>query len=128
MSEQTIVNNGIRRLATHEDGTMDSSMLQNPSDPKAAFRSKSGEEHRGYVANFEGFVGENGSVITDHQFEQNTYSDSQFLHDSLERMDTQEETVILSTDGAYPTSKNQKACGKQKCSGRFNKHGRAQSQ
>ena len=53
-------------------------------------------------------VGENGSVITDYQFEQNTYSDSQFLHDSLERMDTQEEMEILSTDGAYPTRENER--------------------
>lgn len=108
MSEQTIVNDGTRRLATREDVTMNSSMLQNPSDPEAIFRSKAGEEHRGYVANFEEFVGENGSVINDYQFEQNTYSDSQFLHDSLERMDPQEETVILSTAVAYPTDGNQK--------------------
>lgn len=87
---------------------MNSSMRQNPSDPEATFRNKTGEEHRGYAANFEESVGENGSVITDYQFEQNTYSDSQFLHDSLERMDTQEETVILSTDGAYPTRENER--------------------
>ena len=92
---------GSRRLATCEDGTMNSSMLQSPSDPEATFRSKVGEEHRGYVANFEESVGENGSVVTDYQFEQNTYSDSQFLHDSLEKMEEQEETVIISTDGAY---------------------------
>lgn len=108
MDEQTIVEDSSRRLATHEDGTMHSSMLQNPSDPEATFRSKAGEEHRGYVANFEESVGENGSVITDYQFEQNTYSDSQFLHDSLERMGEQEETVTISTDGAYPTPENQK--------------------
>ena len=108
IDEQTIVDEGTRRLATHEDGTMHSSILQNPSDPDATFRSKAGEEHRGYVANLEESVGENGSVITDYQFEQNTYSDSQFLHDSLEKMDTQEETVMLATDGAYPTTENQK--------------------
>lgn len=108
MAEQTVVDGGTRRLATREDGTMDSSILQNPSDPEATFRSKAGEEHRGYVANFEESVGENGSVVTDYQFEQNTYSDSQFLHDSLEKMEEQEETVIISTDGAYPTPENQK--------------------
>ena len=101
MAEQTVVDEGSRRLATCEDGTMNSSMLQSPSDPEATFRSKVGEEHRGYVANFEESVGENGSVVTDYQFEQNTYSDSQFLHDSLEKMEEQEETVIISTDGAY---------------------------
>ena len=108
MAEQTIVDDGSRRLATHEDGTMDSSILQNPSDPEATFRSKAGEEHRGYVANVEESVGENGSVVTDYQYEQNTYSDSQFLHDSLEKMDEQDETVIIATDGAYPTPENQK--------------------
>lgn len=30
------------------------------------------------------------------------------LHDSLEKMDTQEDTVIIATDGAYPTPENQK--------------------
>ena len=108
LNEQTIVDDGKRRLATREDGTMHSSMLQNPSDPDATFRSKAGEDHRGYVANVEESVGENGSVVTDYQFEQNTYSDSQFLHDSLEKMDAQEETIILATDGAYPTAENQK--------------------
>lgn len=108
MAEQTVADGGSRRLATCEDGTMNSSMLQNPSDPEATFRSKAGGEHRGYVANFEESAGRNGSVITDYQFEQNTYSDSQFLHDSLEKMGRQEETVIISTDGAYPTSENQK--------------------
>lgn len=108
LAEQTVVDGGSRRLATHEDGTMNSSMLQNPSDPEATFRSKAGKEHRGYVANFEESVGENGSVVTDYQFEQNTYSDSQFLHDSIEKMERQEETVIIATDGAYPTPENQK--------------------
>ena len=108
MSEQTVVEDGARRLATREDGIMNSSMLQSPSDPDATFRIKAGEEHRGYVANIEESVGKNGSVVTDYQFEQNTYSDSQFLHDSLERMDAQDEPVILATDGAYPTHENQK--------------------
>lgn len=76
--EQTIKEEGGRRLATHEDGTMNSSILQNPSDPEATFRSKAGEEHRSYVANLEESVGKNGSVITDYRFEQNIYSDSQF--------------------------------------------------
>lgn len=108
LAEQTVVDGGSRRLATREDGTMNSSMLQNPSDPEATFRSKAGEEHRGYVANFEESVGENGSVVTDYRFEQNTYSDGRFLHDSLERMEKQEETVVIATDGAYPTPENQK--------------------
>lgn len=108
ISEQTVREEGGRRLATHEDGTMDSSILQNPSDPEATFRTKAGKEHRGYVANLEESVGENGSVITDYQFEQNTYSDSQFLADTLTGMDRAKEPVTIVTDGAYPTPGNQK--------------------
>lgn len=113
IAEQTVEEDGKRRLATHEDGTMDSSILQNPSDPEATFRSKAGEEHRGYVANLEESVGENGSVITDYRFEQNTYSDSRFLEDSLSEMEPCDETVTIATDGAYPTPDNQKLADKK---------------
>ena len=108
ISEQTIKEDSGRRLATHEDGTMNSSILQNPSDPDATFRSKAGEEHRGYVANLEESVGENGSVITDYQVKQNTYSDSKFLEDTLEKMEPCKEQVTITTDGAYPTPGNMK--------------------
>ena len=76
-------------------------MLQNPSDPDAAFRKKAGREHRGYAANVEEAVGENGSRLTDYQYEQNTYSDSQFLKDSIDSAPGQEEESILIADGAY---------------------------
>ena len=93
---------------------MDSSILQNPSDPEATFRSKAGEEHRGYVANLEESVGENGSVITDYQFEQNTYNDSQFLEDTLTAMEPSEEPVTIATDGAYPPPPATRSWQKQK--------------
>ncbi len=70
---------------------MQSDMLQNPSDPEAAFRRKSGKEHRGYVANLEESVGNNGSVVTEYQYEQNIHSDSLFIREHLERMDVQED-------------------------------------
>lgn len=35
LSDQTVVENEKRRLRTKEDGTMNSSALQNPSDPDA---------------------------------------------------------------------------------------------
>ncbi|MEQ8156141.1 MAG: transposase [Clostridiaceae bacterium] len=106
ISEQTIVEDGKRRLLTKEDGTMNASALQNPSDPDATFRKKANMEHRGYVANMEESVGENGSVITNYQYEQNIYSDSQFLKDHLNEMGKQDETVILVTDGAYTGAEN----------------------
>lgn len=101
LSEQTVVEDAIRRLKTKEDGVMDSSVLQNPSDPDATFREKAGKQHRGYVANVDEAVGKNGSVILDYQLEPNNYSDSQFLKDSLERNGSQEERTVPVTDGAY---------------------------
>ena len=106
LSEQTIVEEAVRRLRTKEEGESYSKMLQNPSDPDATFRIKAGKEYRGYVANLEETVGKNGSVITDYQFEQNNYGDSHFLKDSLERTDIQEEKVTLITDGAYSGKEN----------------------
>ena len=58
---------------------MNGSILQNPSDPDATYREKAGRQHRGYVANVTEASGEEGSIITDYQYEQNTYSDSQFM-------------------------------------------------
>mgnify|MGYP003307034465 CR=1 FL=1 len=57
LSEQTVVENEKRRLRTKEDGTMNSSALQNPSDPDATYRNKSGKLYRGYAANLEETVG-----------------------------------------------------------------------
>lgn len=101
LSEQTVMENSTRRLRNKEDGGFSSSMLQSPTDPDATFREKAGKQHRGYVANLEETVSENGSVITDYQYEQNTYSDSQFLQDNLQKADVQKEPSILITDGAY---------------------------
>lgn len=80
--------------------------FKNPSDPDATYLEKSGKKYQGYVANLEETVGKNGSVITDYQYEQNNHSDSQFLKDSLERNETQEEEVILVADGAYSGKEN----------------------
>lgn len=106
LSEQTVIEDSVRRLRNKEDGGFSSSMLQSPTDPDATYREKAGKKYRGYVANLEESVSANGSVITDYQFEQNTYSDSQFLQDSLQKTDRQEEGSILVTDGAYCGAEN----------------------
>ena len=106
LSEQTIVENENRRLRTKEDGGMKSSMMQNPSDPEATFRSKAGKDHRGCAANLEESVGENGSVVTEYQYDQNNHSDSQFIQEHLEQMDKQEERTVIVTDGAYSGTEN----------------------
>ncbi len=108
LSEQTITENNKRRLRTKEEGSMNSSILQNPSDPDATYRNKAGKIHRGYVANLEESVGKSGSVVTDYQYEQNNYSDSQFLQDSVARTEKKDETIKLITDGAYGGGDNTK--------------------
>lgn len=106
LSEQTIVESGKRRLKTKEDGQMGSNILQNPSDPEATFRTKVGKQHRGYVANIEESVDENGSIITDYQFETNNTSDSAMLKEILSETEKQDETVTLIADGAYAGEEN----------------------
>lgn len=81
-------------------------MIQNPSDPDATYWVQAEKEYQGYVANLEETVGKNGSVITDYQYEQNNYSDSQFLKDSLARTEVQDETTTVVADGAYSGKEN----------------------
>ena len=106
ISEQTIVENGNRRLRTKEDGFGGSGIMQSPADPDATYREKAGKSHRGYTANIEESVGENGSVVSDYQFEKNNVSDSSMLRDHLEQMDEQETPITLITDGAYDGEAN----------------------
>lgn len=105
LNEQTnIYPNGIRHLKDANDSSMDSSILQNPSDPDATFRHKAGKNHVGYTANLVESSNENGdTLVTDFQFETNNYSDKKFIDDAIGRMDPQPEdnhTVIVA-DGAY---------------------------
>ena len=43
---------------------------------------ENGKEHRGYVANIEESIGEDGSLVSDYDVQKNTYSDKQFLKDT----------------------------------------------
>lgn len=100
--EQTIFDDdGTRRLLNKEEREGNSKFLRNPSDPEATFRRKV-KDHIGYVGNILETVDENGSVITDYAYDQNTYSDSQFLQDYLARQPEHDEMITtLVTDGAY---------------------------
>jgi hypothetical protein len=113
LNEQTIIDDGIRRLRTKEERGQNSTFLQNPSDPEATYRVKSGKGHHGYVANLEESVGSNGSVVTDYRYEQNIYSDSQFLQDSISSMEKQEEEIVLITDGSYGGGANTELCAEK---------------
>ena len=78
-----------------------SGILQNPADPDATYRQKANKPHRGYAANLTGAVDENGSIVTDYQYDVNTRSDVDFIKEAIENAGPSEETVALITDGAY---------------------------
>lgn len=115
IGEQTVIDkeSGDRRLKTKEDGEMGAQILQNPSDPDATFRTKAGKDHRGYAGNVVETVGQNGSVVTDYQLEENTYSDSQFLNDYINRQDDNQSASTMVTDGAYSGENNVEAAAKK---------------
>lgn len=101
LSEQTIIENGSRRLLIKGKEPLAANSLQNPSDSEATFRRKNNKQYIGYVANIVETVGENGSVVTDYQYEINTYSDKHFLMDYLNNAEPQEENVQIVADGGY---------------------------
>ena len=109
LGEQALENeDGSLRLREKGEG-MNAGILQNPADPEATYREKAGKKNVGYVANMMETVGENGmGIITEYQFEQNTYSDSQFMKDTIEKMGNQEKETTIITDGAYASAENTK--------------------
>lgn len=77
LKERTIIDDdGSRRLRQKEEVENPSEVLLNPSDPEATFRYKAGGKHLGYVGNIVESVGENGSLIIDYDYQQNTYADN----------------------------------------------------
>ena len=102
LNEQTVLQeDGSYRLKEAGDPTMTGSILQNPSDPEATFRTKAGKEHRGYVANLVEEKGEDSSLVTDYQVEQNIHSDSEFMDEYIDNIGQQDEKVTVVADGAY---------------------------
>ncbi len=108
LNEQTIrQEDGSYVLKEAGDPTMNAGILQNPADPEATYRSKAGQDHRGYVANLVEEKGEEGSLVTEYQVEQNTYRDSVFLDDYLDNIGKQEEEVTVVADGAFSGKKQE---------------------
>jgi hypothetical protein len=101
VSEQTVNEDGVLRWRTREDGGFDSGMAQSTVDTDATFREKNGEYYKGYVANVEESVGENGSLITSYSFEKNNVSDKAMLESMIGGMGHQPEKTTIVTDGAY---------------------------
>lgn len=113
ISEQTIVEDGKRRLCNKEDKQLHSRVLLNPSDPDATFRTKAGVDYEGYVANVEETVGQNGSVITDFRYEPNVHSDVSFFQERLDELPEQESRMTMVTDGGYYSKENMESAEKK---------------
>ena len=113
MIEQTVVEGGKRRLRESEDGFKGSSMLQSPYDPDATFRVKAGKSHHGYVANLEESCGKGGTVVTNYDYRQNSYSDSRFLKDFIADCEPVEGGATLVTDGGYDGEENVEAAAEK---------------
>ena len=81
---------------------MNSSILQNPSDPDATIREKEGY-HRGYVGNVLEATGDAGSIVYDYEYDVNTTSDNELGARTLERLGVQEtdKGVTVTVDAAF---------------------------
>ena len=101
ITEQTKVDDNGNHTPKGKGEGIDSSVLQNPSDPDATYRKKAGKEHQGYAANIVEAVDENGSVVTDYQYDVNTHSDAAFISEYLDDTEAAEGTELLIADGAY---------------------------
>lgn len=107
LKEQTISDDdGNRRLRKKDEKEDPSKVLINPTDPEATFRKKAGGKNIGYVGNITESVGKNGSIVTDYAYEQNIYSDSQFIKDYLSNQPVYDESATLVADGAYGGENN----------------------
>lgn len=78
-----------------------STSLQTPVEPKSTYRFKSGQHHKGYVANIVETVDEDKSFITQYAFEPNVHSDVAFAYETIEKMGKQEQQTVLVGDGAF---------------------------
>ena len=102
LKERTIIDDdGSRRLQQKEEVENPSEVLLNTSEPEATFKYKAGGKHLGYVGNIVESVGENGSLIIDYDYQQNTYADNQFMKDYLNRKKDFSDGSFLVADGAY---------------------------
>ena len=107
LKERTIIDDdGSRRLRQKEEVENPSEVLLNPSDPEATFRYKAGGKYLGYIGNVVESVGENSSLVVDYDYQQNTYTDNQFMKDYLNRKKDFSDGSFLVADGAYSGEKN----------------------
>ena len=78
-----------------------STSLQNPTDPDATYRNKSGKNHTGYTGNIVETIDEGKAIITDYDLQPNIHSDQAYAKEVLVSMEGQEDDINLIVDGGY---------------------------
>lgn len=116
ITEQTYSDeNGTLKLKDKGSYGLNSTILQNPSDPDATYRKKAGKGNIGYAANIVEAVDKeddrNKSVITDYEYAQNITSDVQFGRNALSEIE--QDTEIIVADGAYCADELHKAAAEK---------------
>jgi len=105
LSEQT-EKNSEEKTVPKDKKQISPSSLQNPSDPDATFRTKAGQDNKGYVGNLVETFDKNGAIITSFDYQENSHSDSSFCKETIEKLGTQETKTTLIADGAYASVEN----------------------
>jgi len=100
IDDQTTTNEG-DNVILKKGKEISSTSLQTPIEPEATYRYKSGQHHKGYVANIVETVDEELSFITQFSFDANVYSDDKFAYDTIDKLGQQEEPTVIVADGAY---------------------------
>lgn len=111
LSEQTETVEEEIQLRPKEE--LHSRILQSPHDTDATFRRKGHGDHIGYVANVVECRNDKSSVILDHQYEPNVYSDSRFLKDGIAKAQAAKEEITLVADGGYAGKENTETARKK---------------
>ena len=97
-----------------KNGEISGSSMQSPQDPNATARTKAGKTHIGYVGNVtETYDGKGNSLITDANIKNNSYSDSEFMQDTIAAKEDDGVEEQITTDGAYYSSDNAKAAAEK---------------
>lgn len=96
------------KIVAKENSEILPNSLQNPTDPDATFRNKSGKKYTGYSGNIVETIDDGKAFVTNYDLQPNTYSDQQFSKDLLNTMGEQEEEKSLIVDGGYYSFDNKK--------------------
>jgi len=109
--EQFKSDNG-RRPQPREGGDIGSDSLQNPSDPEATYRSKSGTTHQGYKVNTSETCSDENEVdiLTELEVYPNIKSDKSIISQDIESIQKATGVKDLHVDGGYSGKKVEEEC------------------